>query len=297
MLFDLRARGRRKTVQVVYLGLAVLFLLGFVGFGVGVGGGGGGIFNALTENGGSNSASFAAKVEAAQKRTKQHPTDPAAWKSLVEAQFHQASEPGNIATVGETEKYTAQGKVLLAKLAKSWSTYLKLETSHPDTELAARIARIFGEQGLAQPASEMQALQVAVKGNPTVRLYSELAVSAYKADNLKVGDAAARKTVSLAPAAERTKVKKYLAELRKNPLSHTPATISKGANGTLIATQGGKTYTVKSNGKGGYVGVTPTTGATPAATATSGAAKAGTTPSAPAAGHTTGTATSSTGKK
>jgi hypothetical protein len=281
MLFDLRARGRRKTVQVVYLGLALLFLLGFVGFGVGVGGGGGGIFNALTENGGSSSANFAAKVAAAQKLTQQHPTDPAAWKALVEAQYHQASEPGNIATVGETEKYTAQGKALLTKLAKSWGTYLRLETSHPDTELAARISGIFGEQGLNEPASEMQALQVAVKGNPSVRLYSALAVSAYKAGNLEVGDAAARKTVSLSPAAERGKVKKYLAELRKNPLSHTPATITKGANGTLIATQGGKTYTVKSNGKGGYVGVAPKTGA-----ATSGA------------GHTSSAATtSSTGKK
>lgn len=300
MLFDLRARGRRKTVQVVYLGLALLFLLGFVGFGVGVGGGGGGIFNALTENGGSNSASFAAKVAAAEKRTKQHPTEAAAWKALVEAQFHQAGEAGNIATVGETEKYTAQGKAVLAKLAKSWSTYLKLEPTHPDTELATRISGIFGEQGLDEPASEMQALQVAIKGNPTVRLYSALAVSAYKAGNLKVGDAAARKTVSLAPAAERAKVKKYLAELRKNPLSHTPATISKGANGTLIATEAGKTYTVKSNGKGGYVGVAPTTGATPTPTATSGAAgKAGTTSSAPAAVHTSSTPgqTSSTGKK
>jgi hypothetical protein len=300
MLFDLRARGRRKTVQVVYLGLALLFLLGFVGFGVGVGGGGGGIFNALTENGGSSSANFAAKVEAAQKRTKQHPTEAAAWKALVEAQFHQASEPGDITTVGETEKYTAQGKALLAKLAKSWNTYLKLETSHPDTELAARISGIFGEQGLSQPASETQALQIAVKGNPTVRLYSALAVSAYKAGNLKVGDAAARKTVSLAPAAERAKVKKYLAELRKNPLSHTPATISNGPNGELVATQAGKTYTVKSNGKGGYVGVAPTTGATPTPTATSGAAgKAATTSSAPAAGHASSTPgqTSSTGKK
>lgn len=290
MLFDLRARGRRKTVQVVYLGLALLFLLGFVGFGVGVGGGGGGIFNALTENGGSSSANFAAKVAAAEKRTKQHPAEVAAWKALVEAQFHQASEPGNIAVVGETEKYTAQGKVLLAKLAKSWSTYLKLETGHPDTELAARISGIFGEQGLDQPASEMKALQIAVKGNPTVRLYSALAVSAYKAGNLKVGDAAAHKTISLAPAAERAKVKKYLAELRKNPLSHTPATITKGANGTLIATQGGKTYTVKSNGKGGYVGVAPTTGAAGSATTKTGASTT--------AGHTSSTSsTSSTGKK
>ncbi len=299
MLFDLRARGRRKTVQVVYLGLALIFLLGFVGFGVGVGGGGGGIFNALTENGGSNSANFAAKVEAAQKRTQQHPSDPAAWKALVEAQFHQASEPANIAVAGETETYTAQGKALLAKLAKSWGTYLKLETGHPDTELAARISGIFGERGLNQPASEMQALQVAVKGNPSVRLYSALAVSAYKAGNLKVGDVASRKTVSLAPAAERKRVKTYLAEIRKNPLSRTPATISKGANGTLVATQAGKTYTVKSNGKGGYVGVAPTTGAPGTPTATSGAAgKAGTTSSAPAATGTSSTpGTTSTAKK
>ena len=68
MLFDLRGRGRRRTVQVIYLGLALIFLLGFVGFGVGVGGGGGGLINALTENNGSSSASFAGKVAAAEKR-------------------------------------------------------------------------------------------------------------------------------------------------------------------------------------------------------------------------------------
>ena len=128
---------------------------------------------------------------------------------------------------------------------------------------------------------------------PTAVLYSALAVSAYKAGNLKVGDAAARKTVSLAPAAERAKVKKYLAELRKNPLSHTPATVSKGANGTLIATQAGKTYTVKSNGKGGYVGVAPTGGAA----STTGAASK-TTGATSTAGQASSTpATSSTGKK
>jgi hypothetical protein len=290
MLFDLRARGRRKTVQVVYLGLALLFLLGFVGFGVGVGGGGGGIFNALTENGGSNSANFAAKVEAAQKRTKQHPTDPAAWASLIEAQFHQAGEPEYfqtaVAGTTETEKYTAKGKVLLAKIANSWSTYLKLEAHHPSAELGRKMAGVFSEQGLAQPAAEVRALQIAVlSGPPSALLYRTLAEAAYKAGNLKVGDAATRKTVSLSPAAKQKEVKKYLAELRKNPLAHTPATITKGPNGTLIATQDGKTVTVKSNGKGGYVGVAPkpgssTAGAKPKTGATS------------TAGHT-----SSNGKK
>jgi hypothetical protein len=262
MLFDLRARGRRRTVQVVYLGLALLFLLGFVGFGVGVGGGGGGIFNALTEGGGSNSASFAGRVAAAEKRTQRHPREAAAWAALAEAQLHEGSEPGDTTVVGETEQPTAKGKAVLAKVAHSWNTYIALEP-HPSAELATKITGIFSEQSLNQPASEVRALQIAIKGNPaSVRLYSLLAETAYKAGNLKVGDAAARKTVSLAPATERKRVKKLLAELRKNPFSRTPSTLTPGPNGTYIAKQGGKTFTVKSNGKGGYVGVPSTTGAT-----------------------------------
>jgi hypothetical protein len=244
MLFDLRGRGRRRTVQVVYLGLAILFLLGFVGFGVGVGGGGGGIFNALTESGGSNSASFAGKVAAAQKRTKSHPNEAAAWAALAEAQLHQASETEYFNQT--TEQYTASGKQLLAKVAHSWSTYLQLETRHPNAELAQKMAGIFGEQALNQPASEARALQVAIAGKaPSAGLYSTLAEAAYKARHLSEGDVAARKAVSLAPATERKRVQKYLAEIRKNPLSHIPTTVSKGPNGTYVATQNGKTYTVK----------------------------------------------------
>ena len=43
MLFDLRSRGRRRTVQAVYLGLAVLMAGGLVLFGVGAGNGFGGL--------------------------------------------------------------------------------------------------------------------------------------------------------------------------------------------------------------------------------------------------------------
>jgi hypothetical protein len=39
MLFDLRSRGRRRTVQAVYLGLAVLMGGGLILFGVGTGSG------------------------------------------------------------------------------------------------------------------------------------------------------------------------------------------------------------------------------------------------------------------
>lgn len=276
MLFDLRGRGRRRTVQVVYLGLAVLFLLGFVGFGVGVGGGGGGIFNALTESGGSSGASFAGKVAAAQKRTKSHPGEAAAWAALAEAQLHQASESEYFSQT--TEQYTASGKKLLEKVAHSWNTYLQLEAHHPSAELAQRMAGIFGEQALNQPASEAHALQVAIAGKPpSAGLYSTLAEAAYKARHLSEGDVAARKAVSLAPASERKRVKKYLAEIRKNPLSHAPTAVSKGPNGTYVATEGGKTFTIKPNAKGSSVlsgtASPPATTTSPAATTSSSSKK------------------------
>jgi hypothetical protein len=55
MLFDLRSRGRRRTVQAVYLGLAILIGGGLVLFGVGTGSGNGGLLNAFS--GGSSNQS------------------------------------------------------------------------------------------------------------------------------------------------------------------------------------------------------------------------------------------------
>ncbi len=49
MLFDLRGRGRRRTVQVIYLGLAVLMGGGLVLFGIG-GATPGGLFDAVSGN-------------------------------------------------------------------------------------------------------------------------------------------------------------------------------------------------------------------------------------------------------
>ncbi len=290
MLFDLRGRGRRRTVQVVYLGLAILFLLGFVGFGVGVGGGGGGIFNALTEGGGNGSASFAGKVASAQRRVKAHPNEAAAWAALAEAQLHQASESEYSNATSETEPYTVKGKALLAKISNAWNTYLRLEPHHPNPELATKLANtVYIEQGLAQPTDGMRAMQIEIASKPpSAALYSVLAEYAYKAGNTSVGDAASSRAIKLAPSTERKRVKKYLAELKKNPLSHSPVAITKGSNGTYTAKQAGKTFAVKPNGKGGFTGtVGKSTTSTPKSTST----KSGSSTTVPAGG------TSSTKKK
>src|SRR5579884_359980 len=97
MLFDLRSRGRRRTVQGVYLGLALLMGGGLVLFGVGAGNGVGGLLNAFTGNGsGNNQGQVVSQQEqAALKATKAHPSSPAAWSQLVQARYDAAGQGAN----------------------------------------------------------------------------------------------------------------------------------------------------------------------------------------------------------
>ena len=87
MLFDLRSRGRRRTVQVVYLGLAVLIGGGLILFGVGTGSGTGGLLNAFTGNGSGNAQSQAISQQEknADKQVKVNPNNAAAWAELGSA--------------------------------------------------------------------------------------------------------------------------------------------------------------------------------------------------------------------
>jgi hypothetical protein len=249
MLFDLRGRGRRRTVQVIYLGLAVLFLLGFVGFGVGVGGGGGGLFNAFTENKGSNGASFAAKVEAAQKRVKREPHSAAAWQALTNAQVHQAGEEAY--SDPTTGQFTSKGKEFLAQVSRSWNTYLKFEPHNPNTALASQMFRIYSEEGLNQPAEAVAALQIIISTkSPSEALFAKLAQYSYKAHNASEGDLATKKALALAPKSERAQVKAFLEAIKKNPsISATEAARAVPA-GTYTTTVAGKKTVLKSSGNG-----------------------------------------------
>jgi hypothetical protein len=250
MLFDLRGRGRRRTVQVIYLGLAVLFLLGFVGFGVGVGGSGGGLFNAFTEGGGSSSASFAGRVAAAEKRTKREPHSAAALAALIEAQLHEADESAYFDQT--TEQYTSEGKKLLRKVAQSWGTYLTVEPHNPSTLLAKKMTDlVFSEIALNQPSQALAAWQLVVAAEPaSLALYETLASYAYKAHNTGIGDLAAQKAVSMAPVGERKRLKEELEAIKKNPSLGSSSASSAPPSGTYTATVNGKKTVVKSSGNG-----------------------------------------------
>jgi hypothetical protein len=249
MLFDLRGRGRRRTVQVIYVGLALLFGVGFVGFGVGVGGGGGGILNALTGEEGPPKASFAGQVKKYQKLVIVQPKDLSAWEGLINAQLHEAGGE----TYVSNGKLNSKGKELFSQIARSWNSYLALNPPKPSTKLAKEMVRIFGEEGLNEPAAAVQVLQIVVASEPqSASLFGALAEYAYKAHNQRQGDLAAIKAVSLAPSTDRARLKKELAELKKS--SASGATSSSGASSTSTGTGAVSTGTSGSAGTGASTG-------------------------------------------
>jgi hypothetical protein len=257
MLFDLRGRGRRTTVRIIYVGLALLIGLGLVGFGIGGGFGGGGFLNAASQNEGSNSASFTNQIKKYEKLTKLQPANQSAWENLVKAQLHQA---GGEAYVTSSGTLTNQGKELFAQAGQSWNSYLALNPAKPNAELAQLMLRVFSEEGLNRPSDEVRVLQIVVAAKPTnVAYLAQLAKYAYLAKNTRAGDLAAARAVSLSPALQRPRIQKELAELKKSP-SGTSSEI-------YTVTTNGKTYTGKLSPNGTLTG-TGTAASTPTPTPT-----------------------------
>lgn len=230
MLFDLRGRGRRRAVRVIYVGLAILMGSGLVLFGVGSFGGGGVLSN-LSGSEGSNSASFSNQIKKYKKITQQQPGNLSAWEHLTENLLHEAGGEAYVTSTGVTSK----GKELFAQASQAWTSYLALNPPKPSSKLAQLMLTVYGEEALNQPAKAVEVLQIVVAARPnSAALYAQLAQYAYKAKNVRVGDLASEKAVSLAPASEKARVKKELAEVKAEP-------------------SGGKTYTTTTNGKT-YVG-------------------------------------------
>ena len=247
MLFDLRGRGRRTTVRVIYIGLAVLIGVGLIGFGVGGGFGGGGLFNAASNNEGAGGASFASKIEKYEKITKREPNNLAAWENLAKNLLHEAGNEGYVNP--ETGAPTAKGKELYRRASQAWLSYLALNPPKPNPELAQLVYVLYSEAGLNEPAKAVQALNFVVAKRPTAAYYAQLAEFAYKANKKSLGDLAAAKAVQLAPASDRVRVKKELAEVRKFP----------HGGQTFVTTTNGKVYKVKKAPNGQFTAVAPPT--------------------------------------
>ena len=146
MLFDLRGRGRRRTVQAVYLGLALLMGGGLILFGVGAGNGFGGILNAFTGQGSSSAQKqvVSQQEKTALRETRLSPNNPQGWADLVRARWTTAGQAPSYDS--NTQTITSEGKKELASAVRAWERYTQL-TKTVDPSLAIIAARAYAALG------------------------------------------------------------------------------------------------------------------------------------------------------
>ena len=225
MLFDLRSGARRRTVKVVYLGLALLMFVGFVGFSIGSSGLSGGIVDAITGNGNSGGGDNAvvdrlsAQVTSADAKAKAAPTDAAAWAGLAQARLRLANVGDNIDTA--TGAYTAAGNRQLAAAGTAWDKYLALKPAKPDERLARQMANAYLSTGNADKAVTAQ--EVVTEIDPTQQTFSNLAIFAYQAGQTRKGDLARAKAIELTDKDQRETVKSQIDEAKAQSPSATPS--------------------------------------------------------------------------
>ena len=219
MLFDLRGSGRRTTIKVVYLTLALLMGGGLVLFGIG-GDVSGGLVDALTESNGGTTTSdstFRDRAERATRDAQANPQDPAAWGEVARTRFQYASAGEFLdRTTGE---FNADGKAQLQLASDAWEKHLELAKNKPDDRVATVMVQAYSQQGLNEPEKAVQAQEIITEVRPKDSTFATLAVLAYQAGQTRKGDLATKEALALADKDDRNTLKSELEQAKQQALA------------------------------------------------------------------------------
>ncbi|MGH2955504.1 MAG: hypothetical protein ACRDL6_00715 [Solirubrobacterales bacterium] len=239
MLFDLQSPGRRRVIKVAYSILAVLFVVGFVGFGVGSEAGVGGIADVFTGGGGSSDDNpFEDEIEAAETRAEQNPKDPAAFAELVQLHYQAGSQAVEIDEETGQQSISESGERELQKGADAWAKYQKLSGRKIETTTATLAVQTYaaladaglrgaltassGQDALdgandavADWAEAAEAQQILMDARPTASGYSNLAFFHYRAGQIAEGDRATQQAQALAKGAEEQQIQQQLQQVKR----------------------------------------------------------------------------------
>jgi tetratricopeptide (TPR) repeat protein len=237
VLFDLRSRGRRRMIQVVYGFLAVLIGGGLVLFGVGSGSGGTGVLSQLAQNGGGSASglkTYVTAVTRTERAAKAAPNSAAAWDRYSLALYRLATVGNNYVASGTETGYTPSGAKELAVLDKAWNHYLSLSPAKPDITLANEVAAAFGTSGIQEFSIAESAQEIVTESQPkNFEEWATLAADAYLARDTNNAKIAQAKALKLAPKADRTELLAALAAIQaKASPTGTLSTGTSGATGT-----------------------------------------------------------------
>lgn len=228
MLFDLRAPGRKRAVQAVYVVLAVVLVGGTILFGVGTNLPG--LFGGNNNSASTTSLSDQNKdrLKTLHKQVVANPKDAAAWGKIASLEFAVGSEliPEASSTATTTPVAPAAAKAEFAKAAAAWDKYTALNPDPVDPQVANRMAVVFAPEnlnkpddladalGLATQAAEDKAAKAGTKVTPDV--YLSLLQAQYAAKRTRQATITAEKLRASTPKAQRKLVDASIA-LAKNP--------------------------------------------------------------------------------
>jgi len=199
MLFDLRGRGRRRTIQVIYLFLAVIMAVGLIGFGIG-GATNGGFIDSIFGGGGgsSNSTSndvFQKRVDNYVAKLKANPNDKVALAALVTARYKLAQDLA--ADPANAKESNAQ----LDLASRTWKRYLALNPDPVDDSAARTAVNVFAVLNKPEDAVAAQEYVIDASGDAaTYQQYATLFTYAYAAGQSRKADLAYNKALELAPS-------------------------------------------------------------------------------------------------
>lgn len=147
MLFDVRAPGRKRLIQAIYLVLAIVLVGGTILFGVGTGLPG--IFGGNNDSGGIDLAKQQREqLEKVEKQAAAKPKDPALLVQL--ASLHYAA---GVSQIGDSTATTlpAAARAELVKAADAWQRYLDTDPNPVDPGLANKMVAVYAPDSLNQP--------------------------------------------------------------------------------------------------------------------------------------------------
>ena len=260
MLFDLRGK-RRHLVQVSFAMLALLFLVGFLGFGIGVGGGPGGIFDALGISNSSNSSGSATGVyqdhiDKANAKLAKNPKDTQALLTVVNNEYLLAksgvSQDPNTGQITVTN----DAHTNLGDAADAWNKYLKVNKGKPDLNAAFNMVNAYVILNDGNGAIKTQ--EVIAKAQPSPQSYGQLAFFQYLTGDIAGGDQSRDKALSQASKTQRKQLDTQLTQARKQGLQvQKQQQQAKKQGGGATTTPGANPLQSPFGGFGSSTGTTP----------------------------------------
>ena len=193
MLFDLRGRGRRRTVQVIYLSLALLMGGGLVFFGIG-GDVQGGLFDAFRDQQGSANDAIEEQVDDAQSRVDANRRDAGAWAALAQAKYQLAGVSDGFNE--EAGTFEGESREVLGEAVRAWETHLKLAGNKPNADVAAIMQQAYIALDRPEQAVRTQEIVIDSLANPGYGDYAKLAQFAYLAGQTRKGDLATQRALA-----------------------------------------------------------------------------------------------------